>query len=327
MTIARPALRPAVSWQIRLFAYVALVLCAAIWGSTFFMVKDATKSYSVTAFLTIRFGMATVMLAPLLFAVRRLPTRLEWRWGALGGLFLAAGYLLQTFSMTLNDSSRTGFITGLYVVLVPLLGFLCVRQRISRRIVISMVLAVVGLILISYQPGGTLAGDGLAVLCAIAFAAQILIVGLFPSGSDWRITSFVQIFVLALCCGAIMLGNAALSAIPGLERFATPLPVTIPPIVLNVALFTALMATAVGFAVQAWAQKILSSNDTALIFSLETPFSAIFGVLFLSELITTVGWFGGALIFAGVLLVTVSGTANSQNAPITPVTATDHGTD
>src|SRR5262245_6734287 len=110
--------RPRMRWV----ADLALLGIAVVWGATFFMIKDVTSVFPVVAFLAIRFTLASAALAPFVLHKGQKPTRVEWRWGVLAGLALCGGYIFQTFSLRLIDSGRTGFITGLYVVMVPILA-------------------------------------------------------------------------------------------------------------------------------------------------------------------------------------------------------------
>jgi len=124
-------------WR-QLRADLLLLLVTLIWGSTFVMVKDATASYPIFPFLTLRFGLAT--LALLLIGWRRLPS-LGWKGvgaGVLIGLFLFSGYALQTFGLRYTSASKAGFITGLSVAIVPVLSTLLLRRRPTRGQVLNL---------------------------------------------------------------------------------------------------------------------------------------------------------------------------------------------
>src|SRR5258708_34471388 len=175
----------------RVGADVALLRVAGIWGATFFMVKDATSPFPVLAFLAIRFVLACAALVPFVIRLGRWPRHAEWQWGLIAGVAFCSGYICQTFSLRLVDSGRTGFITGLYVILVPILALVMLRHRLSWRAIAGAVLAVIGLALLSNAPGGNLSGDALAFLGALSFAAQIIVVERFPPQVDWRIMSVV----------------------------------------------------------------------------------------------------------------------------------------
>ncbi len=294
----------------------ALLSVAAIWGSTFFMIKEATQTFPVLAFLTLRFTIAALFLLPFaLIAMRRrgvLPTRREWAWGIGAGVLFTAGYIFQTFALRTVDAGRAGFITGLYVIFVPFLGLVVLRQPIARRVLLGGTLALLGMVLLGYAPGGTLLGDVLAIICAFAYAAHILAIGKMPHSADWRFLALAQALTVAVLCGILLPIMAAVRGCfaelcTALAPFADPLPSALPINVLLVAIFTGLLATAFGLMVQVWAQRILPPSDAALIFALESPFAVLFGVLFLNEVLTLLGLAGCALIFAGTLSVTIGG--------------------
>ena len=289
LAIRSSAARPA-----RLAADGALLVVAAIWGATFFMVKDATSVFPVLAFLAIRFGLACVALAPFVLHLGRWPRPAEWAWGLIAGLTFCGGYIFQTFSLRFVDSGRTGFLTGLYVVLVPLLALVLLRHPLRLRAVMGASLAVLGLALLSNAPGGNLLGDVLALLCALSFAAQIIAVAKFPPDADWRLMALIQSGCVALISGAFSL-------------WTEPVPASIPLSVLGVAAFTGLAATVFGLGVQVWAQRRLPPSDTAIIFSMESPFSALFGFLFRGETLALSGLIGCGLILAGMLTTALGG--------------------
>ncbi len=295
--------------RMRLLADLSLLGIAAVWGATFFMVKDVTSSFPVLAFLALRFTLASVALLPLALGARRRPTRTEWIWGLAGGGAFCGGYIFQTFSLRLIDSGRTGFITGLYVVMVPILALL-LRHPLTPRVIVGAALALVGLTLLSYAPGGDLLGDVLAFLCALSFALQIIAVEKFPRGADWRGMSLIQSGFVAIVCGLLLPVQAVVrtcQTCTALLPFADPLPGSLPLVVVVVAAFTGLVATAMGLAVQVWAQRILPPSDTALIFAMESPFSALFGFLFRGEILTSGGLLGCGLILAGMLTTALNG--------------------
>src|SRR5258708_4226955 len=260
----------------RLGADVALFAVAGIWGATFFMVKDATSAFPVLAFLAIRFVLACAALGPFVIRLGRWPRRAEWKWGLIAGVAFCAGYIFQTFSLRLLDSGRTGFITGLYVILVPILALVFLKHPLRLRALIGAALAVIGLALLSNAPGGNWVGDVLALLCALSFAAQIIAVEKFPRDADWRLMALIQSACVAIISGAM-------------SMFTEALPASIPLSVLGVAAFTGLAATAFGLGVQVWAQRRLPPSDAAIIFSMESQFPTLFSLLFTAELLPLKG--------------------------------------
>jgi drug/metabolite transporter (DMT)-like permease len=291
----------------RRFAEIALIGVAVIWGATFFMVKNATADFSVLAFLALRFTVATLAMLPLAIRFGRWPTRTEWQLGIAAGALLGLSYISQTFALRVLGAGRTGFLTGLYVVIVPFLALILLRHPITRRIGIGAALAVIGLALLSGAPGGDLLGDVLALLCGVLYALQILIVERFPTDSNWRLMTPIQLGVIALLCGGLlpilsMVRGCDMSVCSMLQPFAEPLPTVLPIAVLGVAVFTGLAASSMAFSVQVWAQRILPPSEAALIYALESPFSAIFGIVFLGETLTIGALIGSGLMLAGMVI-------------------------
>jgi len=291
-------------------AALGLLTVAAIWGSTFVVVKTATSAFPVLAFLTVRFGIASLALLPLAVG-RGALTRREVAWGVGAGILFAGGYVFQTFALRLSDSGRVGFITGLYVILVPLLALLIHRYPLTRPIFFSGILALLGMAILGYTPGSNLLGDGLALACALSFAGQILVVERFPVGViDTRRNAFFQALTVTLVASGLMLalvgGNSCAEGLfcDLIRPFAEPFPTHLPLDVLAVAAYTGVLATALALGVQVWAQKYLPPSEAAIIFAMEAPFAAIFGILFLRERITLPAVIGCALIFAAMIVAT-----------------------
>jgi drug/metabolite transporter (DMT)-like permease len=303
----------------------ALLFVAAIWGATFFLIKDATAEYSLMAFLVLRWLIAGLTLLPFCWRLGRLPSRAEWRWGVGAGVLFSSGYLFQIVALRLIDSGRVGFITGLYVVVVPILALLVLRYPLKPRILISSGLAVAGMVLLSGAPGGNWAGDLAAFLCAVSFAGQILVVEKFPTGMDWRYVSLIQAALVTLMGLVLMPVFAAFSACQGdlcplLARFADPLPTTLPLTVIAVAAFTGVFASAIGLVAQVWAQRVLPPSDAALVYAAESPLAAVFGVVFRGEVLTPLAIIGCVLIMTSMVTLTLgaSPATSRRQHPLRP---------
>src|SRR5215210_2937122 len=155
-------------------AELALIGIAAVWGLTFTMVQDAVEVLPVMAFLGYRFAWATALVAPIFWKRLRALPRGGVRAGLLMGAFLTAGYIFQTLGLQETTASDAGFITGLFVVLTPVLGALFLGQRISRAAWAAAAVSALGLYLLSGTGGEfRLRGDGLVFLAALSFAAHI----------------------------------------------------------------------------------------------------------------------------------------------------------
>jgi len=272
-------------------AEAALVGIAAVWGLTFVMVQDAVNRLPVLAFLGYRF-MTAALLVAVLFAgeLRRLSCE-GWRAGLAMGVFLTGGYLSQTYALEHTSASNAGFITGLFVVLTPVLGALFLRQHIGRLAWAAAALAAFGLYLLS-GTNGLQKGDALALLCAACFAAHILVTGHGVRNHNLGALLAVQLGTCGLVC--LVAGAAAgqLEAPSGGK-------------VWSALLVTALIASALGFFVQSFAQQHASPARTALILTSEPAFAGLFGYIH-GDRLTALNWFGAGLIMAAILAVEVA---------------------
>ena len=287
---ARVSTRPPSSRR-ALAAQVALVGVAVVWGLTFVMVQDAVERLPVTAFLAYRFIPAALLVAA--FAapgLRRLGPR-GWLAGAVMGVFLTAGYLLQTFGLQETSASNAGFITGLFVVLTPLLGAVVLRQRAPRAAWLAAGAATVGLFLLSGAGAQfTFGGDGLVLLCAVAFSAHILATDRAVDIHDTGALVAVQLGV----CGGLCLAAAAAAGQVEAPRGQT--------VWLALAV-TSLLASALGFLVQTYAQQHAPPARTALILASEPAFAGLFGFLLAGDRLSALGWLGAAIILTAIVAV------------------------
>ena len=281
-------------------ADLALLLVAALWGTTFVVVKDALALGGPFTFLALRFGLATLALASLLAVSRRrravlLRERGVWRAGALLGLALCAGYVLQTFGLQWTSPARAAFITGLAVVIVPLLAAVTLRRWIELRIWLGAGLAVVGLALLTLGPsggdgsGGAWQGDLLVLLCAFAFAVHIVLGERFAPQFDAIGLTLVQLGVTA----SISAAAALATEMPNVQQVVALLPA---------AVLTGVFATALALVLQFRAQRFTSAAHTALIFATEPVFGALAAYVLIDERLGVQALFGCGLIVIGMLL-------------------------
>lgn len=273
----------------QLGADAQLLLVTLLWGSTFVMVKDAVASYPVFSFLAIRFSLAT--LALLLIGGHRLP-RLGWRGsgaGVLIGAFLFASYGLQTTGLQHTSASKAGFITGLSVIMVPVLSVGLLRRKPERPAMIGVLLATLGLgVLTLTRDLNVATGDLIVLGCALAFALHIISVSVFAPRWDPLALTIVQLATVA-CVSAMV----AVST----ER-PLPAPTSAPWFA---AAFTGVLATALAFAIQTTVQRLTTPTHTALIFAAEPVFAALFGVLLAGDAFTSQLAAGGILIVVGTI--------------------------
>jgi drug/metabolite transporter (DMT)-like permease len=272
-------------------AELALVGIAAVWGLTFTMVQDAIAILPTLAFLGYRFSAATVIVAPVFRRrLAELP-RSGWLAGALMGVFLTAGYILQTLGLERTTPSDAGFITGMFVVITPLLGAIVLRDRISGVAWVAAGVSALGLFLLSGAGGHfTLRGDGLVFLCAVSFAAHILATGRAVSRYDVGALLVIQLAVAGLTCLALAAATGDLEAPHGAK-------------VWSALAVTAIFASALGFFVQTYAQQHAPPARTALILASEPAFAGLFGYLLADDRLSAVAWLGAGLIMAAIVAV------------------------
>jgi drug/metabolite transporter (DMT)-like permease len=267
----------------------ALLLVSAAWGMAFVVMKDAIERQSVNSFLFTRFLVAVIAMFLLKPTVIQSINREVLRKGFIAGLFLAAGYILQTLGLALTGAAVTGFITGLYVVATPVLAALVLKVRITAFTWGCVLLATVGLALLSLKGWNLGYGEFLVFLCAIAFAAHIIALSKWSNGLDVYAMTIVQLATCALATGLI-------SLIQGYE---------VPPDRNGwyVVLFTAIVCTAVAFVVQTWSQAHMSATKVAVILTMEVVFAALFAVIFGGESLSLRTFFGGVLVLAAMFMI------------------------
>jgi drug/metabolite transporter (DMT)-like permease len=269
----------------RLALSLLLLSVVGVWGWTFVLVKDAVEGYGVLSFLAIRFVIATVAIG--VFAVWRADRR-SLRAGAGIGAALAMGFLLQTFGLRYTTASNSGVITGLFVVFVPLAGWILFGARTARLVWVAIGISVVALALLSgAAPKGVALGDVLTLGAAAAFGLHVVLLDRYAKRHDARTLALGQ-----LAAAAVLF----LAACPLVERLAWPT-----PRVWLTLLITAVMATAVAFYVQTHVQQRLPAVQTAMILLTEPLFAAFFGRVLGGDRLAAVQVLG-ALLMAGAVL-------------------------
>jgi len=267
----------------------ALVLVTAVWGYTFVPVQDAIAVYPLFAFLAVRFAISAAVLAPFAWgSLRKLPRR-----GVLAGsgvgLLLAAAYALQTAGLDRTTVASTGFITGLYVVFTPVLALTLFGTPVPVAAWGGVALSVVGLLLLNGVPGGSALGNALVLANAVAQACQITAMERFAPQYDPRALTFLQ---MSVSCVAFLVIAVSLGQLE-MPHGST---------VWRALVVTGVFAGALGYLIATWVQARTTAARAALVFTLEAPFAALFGVLLAEEHLGFVGWAGCAVMLAGIVL-------------------------
>jgi drug/metabolite transporter (DMT)-like permease len=283
----RPAMRLAKSVR----ADLALILITVIWGCTFTLVKKSLAQVSPITLIALRFWVATAVI--LLWMPRAFlhVSRATLRSGAILSIFLLGGFVFQTLGLRSTTPARSAFITALSVLLVPVLGFLIFRHRPRPRTLAGVAVAATGLgfLTLDRMELALNRGDVLTLICAFVFAFHILFVGHYVTDDDYRQLVAIQVAGSALLCTVI------------LPIFEVPFVVWDPALAVYVFVL-GVLATAVAYYGQNWAQRFTTANRTALIFSLEPFFAAMFAYALLDQTLATREWVGGILVIAGIVI-------------------------
>jgi drug/metabolite transporter (DMT)-like permease len=209
--------------------------------------------------------------------------------GVAVGVLLAGAYGFQTAGLELTTVSSTGFITGLYVVFTPFIALALFRTPVPRALWLGVACAVAGLLLLNGAPGGSALGNALVLASALVAALQIAAMERFAPRYDacaltllMMATAFVGFAVIAVALGQVEV-----------PRGAT---------VWGALLVTGVFAGALGYLVATWVQARTTAARAALLFTLEAPFAALFGVLLANEVLGWAGWLGCGVMMAGILL-------------------------
>ena len=269
----------------------ALLSVSAAWGMAFVVMKDAIQRQSVNNFLFTRFLLAVIVMILLRpQVIKEFNSNLFLRAGS-AGIFLALGYIFQTFGLARTGAAIAGFVTGLYVVFTPLLAYFFLKEQLTKLIWGCVILATIGLGLLSIHGFSIGIGEMLVLASAFFFGAHIIALGRWSSGRDAYAMTVVQLAVCALLSG--------IASIPG--GYSTP-----PDIgVWAVVIFTAVVCTAIAFVVQTWSQAHMTTSKVAVILTMEVVFAALFAVLFGGEHLTLQATLGGVLVLTAMFVIVV----------------------
>jgi drug/metabolite transporter (DMT)-like permease len=258
--------------------------------------KDSIERQSVNSFLFTRFAFALIFLVAFRPAVFRLITKELFLKAFAAGLLLGGGFIFQTEGLARTGAAITGFVTGLYVVVTPLISALILRKRISLFTWGCVALATVGLALLSLRGWSMGFGEFLVLLCAIAFGAHIVALGQWSAGRDVYAMTTVQLFAVTFLTGGFAFAEGY-QAPPDNGVWA-------------VVFFTAIVCTAFGFVVQTWAQAHIEPTKVAVILTLEVVFAALFAITIGREAMTMQVALGGIILLIAMYLIVVKEPAN-----------------
>lgn len=261
-----------------------LVFVTLIWGSTFAIIKETIQTVPVPVLLAIRFSFAALAL---LWVKPERKTLLP---GLILGLLSFAGYATQSIGMLTTTASKAAFITGLSVILTPIVGAIWLRQRVPLRAWFAAILALFGLGLMTLNPNeGLVIGDFWVLGTALAYALYIVYLGEIATHHKPIVLTSLQIIVVA-----VLSWGWAVPELHVLKNLSASVIVAL--------LYLAIFATALVLWLQALAQRVVPAYAAALIFALEPVFAAIFAYFLLGEVLSLQGWLGGALVVLAMII-------------------------
>ena len=267
----------------------ALLAVAAMWGISFVWMKDILDQQDVYSFLLSRFLVASLVM---LLANPRVITRLNREIltkGSVIGTALGLGYIFQTLGLDRTTPAITGFITGLYVVLTPLIAALLLKERLTKQAWFYIVLATAGLAVLSVSGWSIGTGEFFVLISALLFAVHILLLSQWSKKFDAYALTFVQLATCALVSGIPASVNG-FSAPPDFQLW-------------SVVIFTAVFATFFAFVIQTWAQARISATKVAVILTMEVVFAALFSVALGAEPLTLRIVLGGSMVLIAMIMI------------------------
>lgn len=307
--------------------YIFLLLTAALWGTAFVFQKNATGHVDAFAFNFLRFTTAI----PALLLLRFLPKKLflpsvddipqhkrfhhsAWFIGGGAGVFMFLGISLQQWGLSYTTAGKSGFLTSLYIIVVPILA-LFIGQRCRLEVWVGAVITLVGVYLLGSGESEHVEsqfniGDVMTLVCTFAWAAQVLWLGVFARYANVLSIATIQMCVVALLSGSVMLFFWLTQEGGGYELPSWETIMTIK----NDILYTGIISAAVAFTLQILGQRYVPATNAALIMSTEAVFALAAGIAFLGEPITAMALLGCACIMAGIVLAQLQGKVFSRLA-------------
>jgi len=278
--------------KIQALAMIGLVADTIIWGASFSLVKWTITEIDAYYFLFLRFLVAFLFLA-IIFRKRILKAKKSEITASLNlSIYLSIGYLAQTEGLKYTTAGNSAFITGLYIILIPLLSALSKkgREEITRPAIIGVMISFFGLYLLTYHGvQGINVGDYITLICAFAFSWHIILTKRMAHRHDIVPIVMFQLFFAALMFGIL----SFIKGVPSLH---------LSKIAVITIIITGIFATSLAFLIQTTAQRMISPTRAGIIFGMEAVFGALFGWWWGGEIMTKLAFIGACFIMSGVIL-------------------------
>lgn len=276
-------------------AVISLLLTAAIWGLSYSAQAQAMDTMPPLMFVFLRYLLGALMLVPAILFFRKRPDKTLITGGVICGMCLAGGEILQQFGLLYTTAGKAGFLTALYVIMIPVIGVF-IHKKSSWMIWIASLLSVAGTCLLCSD--GTLgsignSGDALMLACALCFAFQFLAIARFAPQADALQLSAVQFMTVATVSGLAALTVGETCTLTDIAQTAKPL------------LFCGMIAIGFACTIQIAAQKYVHPATSSIILSTASVFAVLWGWLLQNERYSLTNLIGCGIIFAAVVLVQI----------------------
>jgi drug/metabolite transporter (DMT)-like permease len=280
-----------------------LLLVTIFWGAGFPATKIALQTMTPYYHIGIRFAVASLLLSLLFYKKLRSLNKSLIKPALILSSLLFATYAFQTVGIQYTTASKSGFFSGLAVLIVPLFSIFYLKTKLELKTIISVITATLGLFLLSYTGSdfNFNIGDFLTILCSICYAWQLLFTGTYVQKHDTTLLAIVQLFFVSL--------------------YGMAFAVILEPIPANISIpsfwslmFSAVFCTAFAFWMQTTAQKYTAASHIALIFTMEPVFGALTSFLLLNEVLGSRGIVGGIFIVSAMIISEFQWTKNQTTA-------------
>lgn len=287
------------------FGEAAMLLVTLLWGATFVIIKESLDDVSSMLFISLRFTIAGIIILPLLYKYRQSFTKDSVFAGMVIGLLLFGGFATQTVGLKFTTATKSGFLTGSAVVMVPILQTIIERRKPTYGSIIGVAIVFIGILFLSSGGNSIFSifdefgenfniGDFLTLLCALFFALYIIYLDIFTKKHDFWLMVIMQIYTVAILAHIFSFGVSS----AGIEAIR----IDLTSYLLFGLFYTSIFATLITTVMQTKYQKLISPTKASIIFSFEPVFAALFAFFLLNEKITNLGFIGAVLIFAGLII-------------------------
>lgn len=283
----------------------ALFTNALIWGGTFVIIKSALDDISSMVFVTVRFGLASILFLPFAYNSLKILNSQRIKEGIILGILLYVGFATQTFGLQYTTATKSAFITGTFVIFTPIFQTLLEKRIPAIQNIVGIVFVISGIIFLTSKSDSVFStlkeisesfniGDFLTLICAVFYALYIVYLDMITEKHDAKSLTFMQL----LTTGILSFFTIYLFSFSGIENIKFIFNEN----VITAILYTTIFATILTTLLQTKYQSFVTPTKASIIFSMEPIFAAVFAFIILHEKLSLFGFLGCVLIFCGILI-------------------------